>query len=80
MKTKKKEILHKVVSFVDREELDYLDEIMYDIYFSTEKKIPRSHVLRTIVHVAKDSPDLIKEIISRLKEEAKNLPKGGRNE
>ncbi|UCD16051.1 MAG: hypothetical protein JSV34_03080 [Candidatus Omnitrophota bacterium] len=77
---KEKEILHKIISFIGRVELDYLDEIIYDIYFSTGKKIPRSHIIRKIIQMSKKSHNFNKEIIQELKEEKKtSFKKGGKN-
>jgi len=74
---KVKEILHKIISFIDREELDYLDQIIYDIYFSTGKKIPRSHIIRRIIQTARKSHNLTKDLTHELKEEKKKSKKGG---
>ena len=74
----KKQILFKVVSFINREELDFLDKIIKDLYFVTGKKIARSHVIKEIVHVSKDLW-LKKQIIQDLKLEISNK-KGGEHE
>ncbi len=74
----KKQILFKVVSFINREELDFLDKIIKDLYFVTGKKVARSHVIKEIVHVSKDLW-LKKQIIQDLKLEMNNK-KGGENE
>ena len=74
----KKQILFKVVSFINRDELDFLDKIVKDLYFATGKKVARSHVLKEIVHVSKDLW-LKKQIIQDLKLEMKNS-KGEKNE
>lgn len=50
----KKEFFHKIVSFVSREELDFLDKIAKDIYFSTGKKIPRSQIIKEIIRASKN--------------------------
>lgn len=62
----KKQILFKVVSFINREELDFLDKIVKDLYFVTGKKIARSQVIKEMVHVSK-SLLLKKQIIQDLK-------------
>ena len=74
----KKQILFKVVSFINREELDFLDKIIKDLYFVTGKKVARSHVIKEIVHVSKDLW-LKKQIIQDLKLEMNNK-KGGEHE
>ncbi|MBN2121273.1 MAG: hypothetical protein JW734_09515 [Candidatus Omnitrophica bacterium] len=58
-----KQILYKIVSFIDREELDFLDKIIKDIYFKTRRKIPRSEIIREIIHISKDLAQYRKEII-----------------
>ena len=62
----KKRILFKVVSFINREELDFLDKIIKDLYFATGSKVARSHVIKEIVHVSRDLW-LKKQIIQDLK-------------
>lgn len=62
----KKQILFKVVSFINREELDFLDKIVKDLYFVTGKKVARSQVIKEIVHVSR-SLLLKKQIIQDLK-------------
>ena len=74
----KKQILFKIVSFINREELDFLDKIVKDLYFVTGKKVARSHVVKEIVHVSKDLW-LKKQIIQDLKLEMKSK-KGDKHE
>jgi len=74
----KKQILFKVVSFINREELDFLDKIVKDLYFVTGKKVARSYVIKEIVHVSKNFW-LKKQIIQDLKVGIENK-KGGRDE
>ena len=47
----KEKIVHRVVTFLDRQELDFLDKITKDILFSTGMKIPRSTVLKELIDV-----------------------------
>lgn len=68
---KQKEILHKIISFINRIELDFLDEIIYDIYFSIGKKVSRAYVIRTIIKMAKKSQGFNKEIIQQITEDLK---------
>lgn len=74
----KKQILFKVVSFINREELDFLDKIIKDLYFVIGKKVARSQVIKEIVHVSKDLW-LKKQIIQELKVEVENK-KGEKHE
>ena len=73
-------ILYKIVSFVSREELDFLDRIAKDIYFSTKRKVPRSQIIREIIQMAKDlrsfGNDLIKELSRQSQEhiEGQEMP------
>jgi len=69
----KQEILHRVVTFLDRKELDFLDAICKDILFSKGIKIPRSVLLKNLVDIfvvsktqeVKNYQDLIKLILNR---------------
>ena len=74
----KKQILFKIVSLINREELDFLDRIVKDLYFVTGKKVARSHVIKEIVHVSKNLW-LKKQIIQDLKLEMKSK-KGDKHE
>ena len=77
---KKKEILHRVVTFLDREELDCLDNISKDILFSEGIKIPRSLLLKEIIDIfllSKDSPESYEKLVKNITEYSK---KGGQNE
>lgn len=49
MREKKEKILHRVVTFLDREELDFLDNLGKDILFSIGIKIPRSTLLKNLI-------------------------------
>ena len=77
---KKKGILHRVVTFLNREELDCLDNISKDILFSEGIKIPRSLLLKEIIDVfllSKDSPESYEKLVKNITEYSK---KGGQNE
>jgi len=73
---KEKEVLHKIVTFIDREELDFLDKISKDIYFSKKIKISRSAVLREFIDVfienkiceIKNYRDFIEVIVKKFEE------------
>jgi len=74
---KEKEILHRVVTFLNREELDCLDNISKDILFSEGIKIPRSLLLKEIIDIfllSKDSPESYEKLIKNITEYSK---KGG---
>ena len=62
----KKKILYKIVSFVSREELDFLDKVTKDIYFSTGEKIPRSQIIREIIHASKNLNIFGNDLIQKL--------------
>ena len=69
--------LYKVVSFLDREELDFLDDVVKDIYFKHGIKIPRTKLIEEIIDVLKDKNDadarkfLEEEFIKMFKEKDK---------
>ena len=44
-------MLHKVVTFLNRQELDILDNISKDILFSKGVKVPRSTILKNIIDI-----------------------------
>lgn len=62
---KGKRFLHKIVSFVGREELDFLDKISKDAYFSTGKKISRNQLLREIIRMSKNSNDFNEKLFEK---------------
>lgn len=45
----KKELLSRVITFLTREELDYIDKLSKDSLFSTGTKIPRAKVMEAMV-------------------------------
>ena len=55
MQEKKEKILHRVVTFLNREELDFLDNISKDILFSIGINIPRSKLLKSLVDIFLDA-------------------------
>lgn len=77
---KKEEIRHRVVTFLDRKELDALDNITKDILFSEGIKIPRSTILKEIIDVfllfdektLKTHDQLLAHIVKHSKKEKKN--------
>lgn len=48
MKDKKRQ--YKVVTFLSREELDFLDEVTKDIYFSKGINIPRTKLIEELIN------------------------------
>ncbi|MFH1244899.1 MAG: hypothetical protein V1662_00250 [Candidatus Omnitrophota bacterium] len=42
---------HRVITFLDREELDFLDKIGKDALFSAKTKLSRSKIISAIVNV-----------------------------
>ena len=73
----KEQILHRVVTFLDRKELDFLDSITKDILFSKGIKVPRSTILKHIIDIFLISQDqeigdhqtLIEVLTQRIKKE-----------
>jgi hypothetical protein len=45
----KKELLSRVITFLSREELDFIDKISKDSLFTTGAKLPRAKVIEGIV-------------------------------
>lgn len=51
----KKELLSRVITFLTREEMDYIDKISKDSLFSTGTKLPRTKVVEAMVEVCMES-------------------------
>jgi hypothetical protein len=77
MKTKgkdkimKKHDKYRVVTFLNREELDFLDDLVKDLYFEFGIKIPRAKLIEEIVEAFKNKglenkEDLERELIKKL--------------
>ena len=62
-----KEILYKVVAFLDRNEIDFLDQVTKDLFFTTGKKVPRSELIKEIIDLSLKSKGLKNEIITDIK-------------
>jgi hypothetical protein len=62
-----KEILYKVVAFLDRNEIDFLDQVTKDLFFATGKKVPRSELIKEIIDLSLKSKGLKDEIITDIK-------------
>ncbi len=74
-----KTILHRVVTFLNRKELDFLDNITKDILFSKGVKIPRSVLLKNILDAAllnkENQPEAYSKLITEV---TKSIKKGRR--
>ena len=72
-------MLHKVVTFLNRKELDILDGISKDILFSKGVKVPRSAILKNIIDIVlisqKQKPLNYQNITDLISEK---LEKGGK--
>ena len=62
MKEEKKN-QYRVITFLNREELDFLDELEKDIYFSHGIHIPRVKLIEEIIKVFKEKGTLNKQAI-----------------
>ena len=83
----KKILTHRVVTFLTREELDFLDKLEKDVMFSSGKYISRSQILQDMAELLaktkmnatgiKDNQELktkMQEAITKLNQEQKNTP------
>lgn len=73
MGTNKKE-LYRVVTFLKREELDFLDDVAKDIYFDYGIKVPRAKLIEEIIEGITEKSSLDKksieeDLVERLKSE-----------
>jgi hypothetical protein len=74
----KNEMLYKIVTFLDREELDFLDALVKDLFFKKGKKTPRSEVLREIVKMAMHLNSFGKTLVDDLSQKNTDVrPAGG---
>ena len=75
MKNKEnKNLNYRVVTFLEREELDFLDDLEKDIYFSHGIHIPRSKLIEEIIEAFKDKESketIEQELIEKFKEKDK---------
>ena len=51
---KNKKLTYRVVSFLKRDELDFLDDLIKDLYFSYGLKIPRAKLIEEIIEAFKE--------------------------
>lgn len=73
----KKERQYRVITFLSRQELDFLDELEKDLYFSYGIHIPRTKLIEEIIEAFKDKNNkqiLEQNLLQRFKEET-NLEK-----
>ena len=50
-----KKQVHRVVTFLDREQVDYLDKMGKDALFSTGVKFPRTRIISALINVARNA-------------------------
>lgn len=82
MLTHSHELRHRVITFLDRDEMDYLDKLGKDALFSTGTKLPRTKIILAMVDLIKklningegirSENDLIQKIISTIRK-AENI-------
>ncbi|MBU1125516.1 MAG: hypothetical protein KKC84_05790 [Candidatus Omnitrophica bacterium] len=74
-KEEKAAIKHRVITMLDRQEVDFLDKLGKDALFSTGKKLTHNDILKTLVNLARelglsgediDSPETLKKILYEL--------------
>ena len=75
MKPKKKRT-YRAITFLNREELDFLDEIAKDIYFKYGLNIPRTKLIEEIIDSFKDKnkEEVEKELMEKFQKESKDSP------
>jgi len=71
---------HRVITFLDRAEIDYLDKLGKDALFSTGIKLPRTLIILALVDMIKklningegikSEEDIIQKIINSIKKTA----------
>lgn len=69
----KKELQYRVITFLSREELDYLDEVEKDIFFTYGIHIPRAKLVEEIIDAfkTKDKKQAVEELLKDYREKAK---------
>ncbi|MDP1854176.1 MAG: hypothetical protein Q8L26_08270 [Candidatus Omnitrophota bacterium] len=70
---------YKVVTFLNREELDFVDSVAKDLYFGHGIKIPRAKLIEEIIQAfrykeTKDRQALEQELIKLFKQDSQNKP------
>lgn len=66
--------VQRVITFLDRKELDFLDELIKDLYFEYGIKIPRARLIEEIIEGVKekgevDKKEIEQELVERFKKE-----------
>ena len=74
MKKREKRRQYRVVSFLKRDELDFLDNLSKDIYFSYGINIPRTKLIEEIIEAFRSSEEISRtemeeDLIKRFKED-----------
>lgn len=75
MKDKTKPNQYRVVTFLKRQELDFLDELEKDFYFNYGIHIPRGKLVEEIIEAFKNKAskeEIEKELIEKFKGERNN--------
>ncbi|NQT90721.1 MAG: hypothetical protein HQ558_05655 [Candidatus Omnitrophica bacterium] len=62
---KKQNKAYRVVTFLNREELDFLDGLVKDIYFSKGLNIPRQKMIECIIDAFKEEREKNKEDVEK---------------
>jgi hypothetical protein len=54
---------YKVITFLKRDELDFLDEMAKDLYFTHGINIPRTKLVEEIINIVKDMEEQNKQAV-----------------
>ena len=65
MENQEKKHDYRVVTFLKRDDLDYLDELEKDIYFSSGIHIPRARLVEEIIEAFKEKKVTDKQAIEK---------------
>lgn len=87
MENHEKEIKHRVITMLDRRELEFLDKLGRDALFSTGRKLSYNQILRSLIdfgidiELSADNVDsldaLKKKIVDRVSQKINHVKKGG---
>ncbi|MEI8350434.1 MAG: hypothetical protein WCI77_09835 [Candidatus Omnitrophota bacterium] len=75
-----KERQYRVVTFLNREDLDFLDSLAKDLYFSYGINMPRTKLIEEIIDAFKqkgNKESIEEELLKRFKKES-DVQKGGK--
>ncbi len=69
-----KKLTYRVVTFLDRAELDYLDDLAKDMYFKYGINIPRTKLIEEIIdafkeHTQMNQDQIEQDLVRRFKED-----------